>query len=133
LLAAAAFVVAVAELDSLDHFTLTVESTFALSPRQAPKAVFGSLSLLVFIGDFAALLYFVLTNDLSYGGGEAAFRYVLGCVFYACSVSILSVVLAIIGVGRHECPRWPAIIGLVLSTLPAAGGICLFILFNFIR
>ena len=78
-----------------------------------------------------ALLYFVLTNDLCYGGGEAGFRYFLGCLIYACFASILSVALAIIGVARHERPRWPAIIGLVLSVLPAVGGIGLFVYFKF--
>ena len=40
-------------------------------------------------------------------------------------ISIASLLSAIIGLARRERPRWPAILGLGLSLLPALGGVYL--------
>jgi hypothetical protein len=62
-------------------------------------------------------------NARSYGEGGMAIL-VVG-LFIGGIACIGSLVLALIGLARRENPRWPAITGLALSLLPAAGGVYL--------
>ena len=56
---------------------------------------------------------------------ESAGGYALQGLYYGSYLCILNVLIAFIGIGTGERPRWPAITGLALSFLPALGGIYL--------
>ena len=59
----------------------------------------------------------------SHGGGEQGFGYFTACVSYFCIGCILGVLFAVASLVRRERPRWLAIIGLSLSSLPALGAL----------
>ena len=94
-------------------------------PSTPPKATFGSLSLVVFCGALLVMLYFPLTVSVRGYTGERAFGYALTGIFFGCIGCIPNLALAIIGITRQERPRWPAVTALLLSVLPALGGIYL--------
>lgn len=91
--------------------------------KQARKAIFGSLSLLVFCGAVFVILFFGLTDPPSGYSGEQALGRLLRGLVLGCNACVLSVAYAITGLIRRERPRWPAITGLALGLLPALGGL----------
>jgi hypothetical protein len=96
--------------------------------RHAQKATFGPLSLLVFGGAVLLLILIVLASHsfpLGYPGGLI---YVFFAVIIGGGASILSAVLGIVGLKRHEHPRWPAVMALALSFLPVLGSMLLLLL-----
>jgi hypothetical protein len=90
-------------------------------PRQP---IFGRLSLWVLAAAAViAVISFLIPMFGSYGESGMGF-IVLGWGLGGI-MCIGNVVVALIGLARRENPRWPAVTGLVLSLLPALGGVYL--------
>ena len=88
------------------------------------RPIFGWLSIgMVFGAAVVAVLSVLIPMYGSHGEDGLAFIAVgwgLGGV-----MCIASVVISLIDLARRETPRWPAIVGLTLSALPALGGVYL--------
>src|SRR3954467_4043612 len=102
---------------------MSMEPTLGNTAKQSTKATFGRLSLFVFGGSVAIALFFLLTASSSGYGGANGFAYGVFGLIVGCFACALNIVIAIIGLVRRECPRWPAVTGLVLSLPPALGAI----------
>jgi len=88
------------------------------------EPVFGRMSLWVLgIAAVVATVGFSIPMLGSYG--EPGMAILVIGLFIGGIASISGLVLAPIGLARHENPRWPAITGLLLSLLPALGGVYL--------
>ncbi len=92
-------------------------------PNEAAKATFGFLSLLVFIGTLAVALYFFVKVSFSFYMTNEEFGRLLPGLIIVCFLSVLSVLFAVASLIRHEQPRWPSILGLIVASLPALGSI----------
>src|SRR4051812_11798544 len=88
------------------------------------EPVFGRLSLWgLGVAAVIAAISFLIPMLGSYGEGGMAILIV--GLFIGGIASIGSLVLAVIGLARRENPRWPAITGLLVSLVPALGGVYL--------
>ncbi len=90
----------------------------------APQVVFGRLSLLM-LGAAAAVAVVPFLITISGTFGEIGMGFTVLGIALGGFLCIASFMTAMIGLTRRESPRWPAITGLVLSILPALGGVCL--------
>jgi ABC-type tungstate transport system substrate-binding protein len=100
------------------------ERTPAGSLRSHPnRAIYGPISLYLFVGAVAVALFFMLTASSSGYTGATGFGYFIAGIVIGCFACVLSVVFAFIGLIRREYPRWPAITGLILSLIPALGAL----------
>jgi hypothetical protein len=86
--------------------------------RNAP--ILGGLSLFALLADMLISGIFLGANP---GSGEQSFWYFTACLSYFCIACLVSMLLGIASLVRRERPRWLAIIGLCLTTLPALGGL----------
>jgi hypothetical protein len=88
------------------------------------QPVFGRFSLWV-LGAAAAITVVSFLIPLLGSYGESGMGFIVLGLGLGGIMCIANVVIALIGLARRESPRWPAIIGLVLSVLPALGGVYL--------
>src|SRR5262245_53307359 len=86
--------------------------------RHAP--ILGGLSILAFFG---ALAFGYFSPMSPYPGAEVAMGDLVRSITRFCYGSIAVVIIAVLGLVRHERPRWLAIVGLCLGALPAIGGV----------
>jgi hypothetical protein len=85
------------------------------------RPVLGILSLAGFTVSAVAAVFIFAS-----GMGKPDFQplgYVLGAVIVGAAGSLISWLTAAVGLMRRESPRWPAIVGFVLSFGPAMGAV----------
>ncbi len=88
------------------------------------QPVFGHFSL--WLLGAAAVITAVLVAIPFFGSyGERGMGFIVLGLGLGGILCIASFVVALIGLARRESPRWPAVTGLVLSVLPALGGVYL--------
>ena len=96
--------------------------------RQTQKAILGPRALLVFGGAVLLIILIMQISHLFPLGYPGGLIYVFFSIMIGGLASILSAVLGVVGLRRHEHPRWPAVMALALSLLPALGSILIVIL-----
>ena len=94
------------------------EGTEDEAPERGPTC--GCLSLVALLVAFACGL--ILYSSLTSGGGFEAFGGGVAAIAIGLMASIPSFILAGLSVARRESPRWPGVLGLILSLLPAGIG-----------
>jgi len=92
----------------------TVETTAPASP------LFGIASLMVFCT--ALLVGIGMTLSPSSGGVAHAFDGI-AAIGVGLIITLLSTVLAAVGIARAEIPRWPAFLGFGLTILPSGAAL----------
>lgn len=90
-------------------------------PAKRRRPILGMLSLFAFCG--AATIGIFMTMSIASHTKEMASLGAIAGIGLGCMVSVLSLTLAAIGIAREETPRWPALLGMALSLLPAGIGI----------
>jgi len=88
------------------------------------EPIFGRLSLWV-LGAAAAIAVISFLIPMLGSYGESGMAFVVVGLYAGGVLCMANVLIALIGLARRENPRWPAITGLVLSVLPALGGVYL--------
>jgi len=100
-----------------------MDTAAEIPTKQNRKALLSTISLVLFCAAVFAIFFFPMSASAFGLTGERAIGHSLLGLVVAANLCILAVICSSAALIRRESPRWPAIVGLALSVLPALAGI----------